>query len=312
MKPLASNLRIDQRLTTVAQAITNEDFISDKIFPIVKVAKPSGNIAQLSNDHLRIFDGRRSNQDVDPHMVEWGIGDDLTYKIQHYDYDFTITDLMYDEFELPFQAQANGTMFLKNIELMRKEANSAEMLSNASVLTNTATPSTLWDVASSDPLGDMETAAEAIRAKIGRRPNYAITNSAVISKLKNHPDFLARISGVQKNFSTADVIDIIKNFLNIKEVYVGSAIYESAIEGQTSSRGDLWQDDFLLYWKPNTGSLWVPSFGYRFEISSSNVKQGIFKYRNPNETGDVIRNLFAYQDKILDVNSAYLLDQVIS
>lgn len=313
MKPLTSNLRIDQRLTNVSHMITNAEYIHDKVLPTVGVVRKTGNIAKYGKDHLRIFDGRRSGKDVGAHVIEWSIDTDLTYQIENHDHDFPITDMDYDDYESPFEAQADATMFLKTVKDQRMEATLANKLSDATVLTNTATPSTLWDVATSDPLGDMETAAEAVRVKVGRRPNYIVTNSVVISKLKEHPQFLNRINGVQKNMSTADVIDIIKNHLGgIVDVFVGSAIYETTVEGQTSSLGDIWSDDFLLFWRPQTGSLRVPSFGYRFALKSSKVQEGIYKYRNGTETADMIRIAYQYQDKILDVNASYLLDQVIS
>ena len=106
------------------------------------------------------------------------------------------------------------------------------------------------------------------------------------------------------------MIDIIKNHLGVKDVYVGSSIKVTSQEGQTVTKGDIWEDDFVLYYAPERGTLFTPSFGYRFMLTG--VSQTVKTMRDPRDLGDIVRLNWAYQDNILDVDAAYLLDQVIT
>ena len=45
----------------------------------------------------------------------------------------------------------------------------------------------------SDPCADIETAKEAVRAKIGKRPNTVAMGAAVWAKLRLHPKIIDRI-----------------------------------------------------------------------------------------------------------------------
>lgn len=312
--PIKSSLRIDQKLTNISLAYTNENYVWDKVMPTLRVPKTTGKIAVYNNDQLRVPDGRRSNKDVDPHIVEWSLGTDLTYQIEYYDHDELVTDQEYNEYEQPFDAQVDAIWTLNTFKQQRLESNIAAIMNDPLELTNTSTPSTLWDVSTSDPLGDMETAMMAVKAKIGRRPNYILTNDHVISALSKHPDFLNRINGVKTTFDKGDVVKIIASYLGIKEnnILVGSAIKETTIEGQTSSLGDIWADDFVVYYRPETPTRRAPTFGFNMMLSKNKKKEGIYKYRYHTDLADGFRIAYNNQFKVLDADAAYLLDQVIT
>jgi len=312
--PLKGNLRIDQRLTNISLAYTNENYIWSRAVPTLRVPKTSGKVVQYANDQLRIPDGRRSNKDTQPHLVEWALGDDISYQIEYYDHDEFISHQDYNEYEQPLDAQADAVWTLTTFKQQRLEANLASIMNDATLLTNTSTPSTLWDDSTSDPLGDMEDAFMAVKRKIARRPNKVITNDEVISALKVHPQFQNRINGVQKTLSHSDVLDIIANHLGIpvSNIYVGSALRETAIENQTSSLGDVWADDFVCYYAPDTASRRSPSAIYHMMLSTNKKQEGVFRYDDPYKLGDYFRIAYNSQYKLLDADAAYLYDQVIT
>jgi len=312
--PTLQTGRVDKQLTNISLAYTNQEFIHDKIAPVVaNLAEETGKIGKFDdNTHLRTFESLRGINDLGEHYIDYKQTNTTAYEIQFHDLAKLIPDRIARQFQKPFDAKNDALMVLESARNLEMEVGLATALANASVLTQTSTPSTLWDDTTSDPLGDMETAAEAVRLAIGRRPNKAWTNSVVISKLKTHPQFVARYSGggVLTPMNEERVIAIIKEHLNLTAVYVGRAIKATTKQGQSLTKGEVWADDFGLFWAPDAPSLHTPSFIYRFEMAGQNKR--VSTRRHVSDKADVVELEWAYQDKILDINSAYLLDQVIT
>ncbi len=307
----ALNMRVDPILTKISLMITNEEFIHDKILPSVPVAQYKGAIAKYGQDHLREFRTQRAIKDMEYNVMEHSVEVPVDYEIKYHDLAEIITDQEYKLYELPFDARQDAIAALAEAKSISLERDLAFQLGDTSLLTNNATPANLWDdYSNSDPLGDMETAAESIRSKTGRRPNNIVTNAVVLSKLKSHPQFLDKLSGIKRDLTSFEILDIIKAHLGVKSILVGSSIYVDSKEGQSVTKTDIWNDDFVLYFVPGSASLRTPSFGYR--LTDSKKPQQVKTGRYPTDKGDVIEMSWALEDKILDVDSAYLLDQVIA
>jgi len=314
--PKLENGKVDKQLSNISIAITNEEFIHSKILPVIpNLASETGVIGEFDDaSHLQIYESIRAIGDEGQHRIEYKQTNDTAYRIDFHDLSKYTDDRIIDQFEKPFDAKMDSLTILEASRDLEMEVGLATVLADATVLTATSTPSTLWDDSTSDPLGDMETAAEVVRLAIGRRPNKAWTNSPVISKLKTHPQFVARKSGggVLAVLNKADVITIIKEHLGLDELHVGTAIKATSVEGQTLTKGEVWADDFGLYYAPNKPSLHTPSFGYRFEIKGKNKR--VSQRREPIGDKGVLQTLdWAFQDKLLmPTTAAYLLDQVIT
>jgi len=312
--PTLQTGRVDKQLTNISLAYTNENFIHDKILPLVpNLAEETGVIGKFAdNAHFRTFESVRAINDLGEHFIDYKQTNDTAYAIQFHDLAKTIPDRIKRQFQKPFDARNDALRVLESSRELEMEVGLATALADTSILTNNATPSVLWDDPTSDPLGDMETARQAIRLAIGRFPNKGWTNSVVISKLKTHPQFVAKFTGggVIAVLTDENVVTVIKSHLKLKELLVGEAIKATSKQGQTLTKGEVWSDDFGLFFAPDVASLHTPSFGYRFEMAGQNKR--VSNRRHVSDRGDVTELDWAYQDKILDVNSAYLLDQVIT
>lgn len=314
--PTMQTGRVDKQLTNISLAITNGEFIHSKILPVIPNLKNESGVIGKFDDaaHLRIYESIRSIGDEGQHRIEYKQTNNTKYEINFHDLEKYTDDRVRDQFEKPFDARRDALTILEASRDLEMENGIATVLADTSVLTNNSTPSVLWDDPTSDPLGDMEAVAEAIRLEIGRRPNKAWTNAAVISKLKTHPQFTDKFTGGGKItvLNQAKVIEIIKEHLGLDEVHVGTAIKATSLDGQgTLTKGEVWADDFGLYFAPKTPSLNTPSFGYRFELAGKN-KRVSNRRELIGDKGDLLRLEWAFQDKILMTNAAYLLDQVIT
>ncbi len=311
--PTPTSGRVDKQLTNISLANTNEEYIHDKIFPVIGNLKDdTGLYGKFGNEHLRVHaTSKRGVWDESQHRVDYKQTNDDRYAIDYYDLEKYVPDRIRDQFEAPFDARRDALFALEAMQNQIMEASMAGALFDTAIMTNNSTPATKWDADDSTPLQDMEAACDAVRLKTGRRPNKAVIGQTVINNLKTNAQFLARVNGVQKLLGESDVIDIIKNFLKLKTVLVGSAIYVNSKEGQTETTADIWGEGALFYYAPDNASLMTPSLGYRLELAKN--KKRVDVRREPlAEEGDLIKLRWAYQDLITDVNSGHLVEDCLT
>lgn len=314
--PKIADTYIDTRLTNISLAYTNDKYIHSQVLPVVpNIGKKTGKIPQLGTDHLRVMgSAKRSDFDEGSHRVDFQILSDKNYFIDDYDLEHFLPANYIKQAEKPFDAKRDGQLFLENLREQIMEKATADMLQSTSVMTNNTTPTTKWDAASgSTPFEDMEAAAEAIRIATGRRPNRCVIGAQVVSKLQTHADFISKLTGGGKLtiLTKQQVLQIIKDFLGLDKILVGSALYESSKEGQTSSIAEIWGDNFVLYYVPSGPSLWTPSFGYRLIRAGMDKKIYVRPHSNP-RLGLLMEIAWSYQDLVLDANSGYLISDVLT
>lgn len=150
---------------------------------------------------------------------------------------------------------AEFTAMQLNIELERRwqTAVFATSIWNADT-----TPGTLWDVATSDPIADMEARALVMQANTGRRPNTGYFGAQAYSDgLKNHPDLLDRIKYTQRGIVTPDLIAAA---LDLDRVVIATATRNTANEGATRSMDFIaGQTNALLTYNSPTVGLLTPT-----------------------------------------------------
>jgi hypothetical protein len=310
--PKLTNGRVDPQLTNILLAYTNKDFIADRILPTVPNLKDeTGVIASLGNAHLRIYDSRRALYDESDHRMEFTISNDKSYKIEYYDLEVYLPDRLASQLQLPFNAKRDSSISLRQAIMLEREAGIAALMTSTSILTNNTTlsgTSQYTDFVNSSPEDDFETARTSIHSKTGREANSVYMSRAVFNTLKRHPFFLNLVKGV-KILSGKVLTEQIKDFFEVDDVIIGKAIYISTNEGQTETKSVLWGDDVVFFYKPSAPSLFEPSFGYCFKLQGNDLRVDI--RRHEKDLGDIIRTMYAYQDKVLDVDAAYLIKDAI-
>lgn len=116
-----------------------------------------------------------------------------------------------------------------------------------------------WDVANSDPLGDVTAAREAVRSAIGVYPNTAILAPAVFNALKAN-------SQVREQFKYTSSASISKQmlaqFFDLATLEVGEAIYVDT-DGTTK---DCWDNCMTLGFAQPAANPGMPSFAYTYEL----------------------------------------------
>jgi len=126
----------------------------------------------------------------------------------------------------------------------------------------------------SDPIADIEAAKEAVRIKIGKRPNTVAVGAAVWAKLRQHPKIIDRIKWTGSDSATPEMV---ANLFGVKRLLVGDAIYDN---GGTFS--DVW-GKFAVVSYTELGplrELGVPSFGYTYRLNGYPLVEEPYRERN--------------------------------
>lgn len=321
MFPKVTNGRVDQRLTNVLLAYKNPSYIADRILPTVPGLKDNtGLIPEMGTAHMRVYQTKRALYDESEHRINFTINDDKTYRIDYYDLDSYVPDRLRDQFRAPFNAYNAAQMTVLEALKLERENALATALTSTTILSNNTTLSAstdkYTDTVNSDPETDFDTARDSIQGLTGYEANAVYMSRAVVNALRRHPFFLEIAqSSLKGGASKTDALSVnafvetMKSWYELEDVIIGKTIKVTSKEGQTETKGAVWGNDVVFFYRPSTPSLFAPSLGYSFQLLGQNMRTVIRRHKN--DKGDLVEAAWAYQDNILDPNCAYLLKSVI-
>lgn len=300
-----SNLRIvDPVLTNLAIGYQNAQLIAEHLFPLVPVDKERSKLPKFGKEAFRIYNTERALRAKSNRINPEGITD-MDLVTDEHDLEYPIDYREDAEAAFPLQAWATHTV-TEAIQL-RREKTCADMAQNAAnyAASNkiTLAGASQFTNASSDPIAVIETGKEAVRAKIGRRPNTMIIGAAALKPLKFHASLTDKIKYVQKGMIR---LEHLRELFEIENVVVGEAVYA----GDNDVFGDVWGDNILLAYVPKKRSgdgmsrdVLEPSYGY------TPRRKGMPQVDVRTEDGKVelVRATDNYRPYIVGADAGYLI-----
>ena len=264
-----SQVHIDQPLTnlTIAYVQSQENFIADKVFPVVGVQKQS--------DKYYIYDRANMNRTGDvkalaPRTEVNRIGQAVSTDSYYADVyglgmDFDQQTLANEDAALDIRS--SGAQTLVNRLMIHREEQFADTFFKASVWGTDNTPSNLWsDYTNSTPIKNVTDARRTMQLKSGGfKPNTMVVGKEVRDTLINHPDILARLNGGATVTNTALITNAkLAEIFEVENFYVMEAVKNSAVEGAAESNAFIGGKHALLaHVAPNAG-LMTPMAGATF------------------------------------------------
>lgn len=271
---------IDPVLTTAAQGYKNADFVGDALFPAVPVDQRGGKIITFGKEDFRLYATGRV-PGANTKRVQFGhVGASFSLE-QHALEGVVPWEIMQDANQVPgIDMGRVAVMKTQNIIALRKEKAQADLATTAANYPAankvTLAGTDQWsDYTNSDPVDDVETAKEAVRTQIGRRPNTVVMGAAVFAKLRQHPKILDRIKYTGRDSATPELL---ANLFGVQRVRVGDAVYENA----AGAMADAW-GKFVVLAYTEIGSLadmGLPSFGYTYQLRGHPIVEMPYQDRN--------------------------------
>ena len=323
-QPTQSQVHVDAILTNISVAYMQraENFIADKVFPVVPVDKQSDKyFVYTKNDWLR--DEAQVRADGTESV---GSGYNITtdnYYADVYAIHKDIGDQTRANADAPINVDREAAEFVTHRLLTRREIqfNTDFMTTGvwandvAGVASSPSTGHTLqWDdYTNSDPIEDIEEGKADILSVTGLEANTLVLGYDVFRTLKNHPDLVDRIKYTSSQTITEDMI---ARMFDIERVMVSKSIKATNAEGATQAYGfTTGKTALLAHVAPNPGVL-TPSAGYTF--SWTGVSQGLgltigtSSFRLESLRATRVEAELSFDNKVVSSDLGYFWNTIVS
>ncbi len=303
-QPTVSSVHIDAALSNISIAYRNAKYIADQVFPLVDVEKQSDYFYTWTKDFwFRNHVERRGPGAV---YAEGGLEVAKTqYVCVNKGLAFPIPWETVKNQDVAVDIETAGAEWLADQFALDREIALATACIDASVWTSSTTLSgtNQWnDYEGSNPLGNVATARQAIKALTGLKPNTLVINEVVYDTVRRHPDLLDMYKYTQKGI--LNEVQLAECF-DVAKVLVGGAVYNSSAEGQTFSGSYIWANHaLLLYVPPNPGKL-VPAAGYTFVWGQDGYRIPITRVVDEFRDRDLLKGNHAFIQKVTGADCGY-------
>ena len=300
---------VDPVLTTLTQGYSNNQFIAERIFPLITVANSKGKFpifgkeAFIDRDTDRALRAKSNRINASDFVLD-------EYETTERDIETAIDYLETEEAHNYYRYEQKICKDLRDILNLSREKEVADYIQNSEnyisdmkrVLTEDERINSF--VSPSNPIDLIRTAKESIRSKISKYPNTMIMGISVFNELRNN-SFVKNYIGDSGSLITADFI---KEIFEINDLYVGYSVCSP----DGISMQDIWMDNIILSYvdksENNSKSEYNPSFGYIFQ------REGMPEIDTYSENGGkvkVIRCTDNFCWKITAPEAGYLISNII-
>jgi len=272
-QPTRSDVHVNRPLTMISIAFIQkaQDFIADKVFPIVPVMKQSDRYFVYTQDYWFRTAAQKRGPATESAGGGFKLNNTPSYFCDVWAVHMDVDDQTRANADTPLNMDRDATLFVTQQLLLRREL---EFMSNymvASIWTGNPTgdfqPGTStgsmgqWDQTTSDPMYDVDYNKQLIKSQTSFMPNCLIVAADVFFALRNNPAVLDRIKYTQRGIVSEDLLAAL---FGVEKFLVASAVYNSAQEGATASYGFVVKNTCLLVYANPAPSLLQPSGGYIF------------------------------------------------
>lgn len=314
-QPTQNQVHVDAILTNISVAYMQkqENFIANKVFPIVPVDKQSDKyFSYTKNDWFR--DEARLRADA---TESAGGGYNLTtssYSADVWAFHKDIGDQTRANADAPINVDREAVEFVTSRLLLKMETEFVSNFFGTGVWGTDSTPANLWsDYTNSDPLNDVEDAKRAILATTGFEPNTLVLGYDVFKELKNHPDLVDRIKYTSSNVITTDMI---ARMFDVERVLVSKSVKATNNEGGTAAYDFTAGKNALLCYSAPSPGLLQPSAGYVMSWTgvSGGLGQtiGASRFRMESVKADRIEGEMAFDMKVVAADLGYFFSAVVA
>lgn len=273
---------IDPVLSSIAQGYQNGDLVAQNLFPQVSVPLRGGNIITFGKEDFMLYGSARA-PGTNTRRVQFGYSGGA-YALTDYSLEGQVPIEVLQEGNAGpgIDHAAMAVRKVSNIMALRLEKQAADIActagSYAAANKTTLSSTAQWSdyTGTSQPLQNIETAKEAIRASTGKRANTVVMGAAVFAKLRQHPVIVDRMKYTGRDIATTEIMAAL---MGVQRVVVGDAIYSN---DAGTAFTDVW-GKFCVVAYTELGSvadMGAPSYGYTYNLNGYPLVEEPYYDRN--------------------------------
>lgn len=273
---------IDPILTAVARGYESQfPLVANILFPIVPVIARGGTIISFGREQFQVIDTRRA-PGADTKSIEIGYGSGKYSLTDNRLMGKVPVEHMEEAAAVPgIDLASRAVIVVQDKMSLEREVHAAALARAVGAYANankvTLSGADLWTDPTSNPFVVIEAAKEAIRKKIGRRPNVMVLGPVVLSALRIHPMVLGKLS-TSTDRAPATVVQL-QALFEIALIIEGNAIQDVG-----NSFTDVWGNDAILaYVTPKSlQEMGSQNYGYTYQLRDFPQVEESFLDRNKN------------------------------
>jgi hypothetical protein len=216
--------------------------------------------------------------------------------------------------QAPTDPLTDATEHLTELLLVNKEIEAKTILTDTAQMTQNVTltgPDQFNDFDNSDPFSVFEQGKQTVHAATHKEVNRVGIPKQVWDKLKYHPAFLEKVKYTQRGQITPDLLAAL---LEVDQVIIMKAGYNTTREGQTDAMGYIWGKDIVMAHVADklTGKTLSLGLNYQWSKKSKTIKRlrGVVE---DDREGQYVRIGGDYrQQKLISAECGFLIKAAIA
>jgi hypothetical protein len=287
------------------------EYIAAQILPEVTSETLRGNIGRMDEGALRIVS--TATKGLTKNVVSFKFDKNATFEVGDHSLE-NVINAADAEGAGGWQPAKDLIGALLADEILRSREHAlASALTSTTVMagyTETLTGGDQWTTSTSDVLAAIERGKVSIETATGKQANVIIMGAPTRRALAIHPQIIAVLSP-GKNTPGLYNDEQLAAALGVDKIIVGRAIYNSAKEGQTSTRAFIWGDNCIVAYIAPSGMARVSkTLGASIACPSKAPKQYARSYVPEGKSPEQVQVLVAganWEDKLITVGAGYLI-----
>lgn len=307
-----STVHADKFLTQLSVGYVNDDFIGEKLMPVVSVSSRSDKF--LKHDKRNLLNGPSdlSSPRARANEIELTFTED-NYSVTDYHMQAYVDKMTEANADETYMELVNMTESLTEVLALKRELRYSALLGVAgSYGSNTASlASAEWNevvTPNNDPLPTIQTINASLWAGGGRTKLVGATTQKVLNALINNTAIRGLFQYTTGGLATRQQIAA---FMGLDDLYVTNARYDSANIGQTASYTTIWPDVFLIARVMTNPSRHTAGLGATFRWTPGSATSQWFDPEPGNLGGTYTKVAFSEDLKLIaPTDTSYLLTNV--
>lgn len=280
-QPTRSDVHVNRPLTNISIAYIQraQDFIADKLFPIVPTMKQSDRYFLYTKDYWFRTGAAQRAPATESAGGGFHVDNTPTYFANVLAWHMDVDDQTRANADQPIDLDRDATLFVTQNLLLKREVDFSVRYFATSVWQGYKPAGTAidfapnvngagyWDATNSNPMKDIDTLKQGVKSQTGFLPNALTVADNVFFALRNNPAVLDRIKYTQRGIVSEELLAAL---FGVEKFLVSSAVLNSAHEAVNGSNpaggnfGFLVSNKFLLVYANPAPSILQPSAGYIF------------------------------------------------